>query len=214
MVDTTAALAACFADLASSDRGHLALSLRNGIWRSMGAFGTRECVRAGEVTRGHRCRARLAILAIEHVLLIFDRENARSKIGPLASPEDEPAKVLGIASQRLSGSLAWDAARDRFRRYGNFLQYTSELEPEYRRAVLILHGAGSALGVAVRDIELQDEDVRIESPENFWSPDMYACVAATGGVAPWDRPSDQDEARRAFWTWYLRDAVTQALDES
>ncbi len=75
---------------------------------------------------------------------------------------------------------------------------------------LVLHAAGACLGTALKDIgeyggSTYDRDL------DAWGADLYACWAEVG-EPPW-RPRGAT-SRRAFWTWYLDDAVPVAADAS
>ncbi|WP_236796194.1 Imm5 family immunity protein [Amycolatopsis sp. GM8] len=74
--------------------------------------------------------------------------------------------------------------------------------------------AGNACWAVARDAvgdvtEVPEGDGELEVDPAEWSPCFYASIAEAGG-AVWEEGVGDNEKRRAFWRWYLLEAVPAA----
>ncbi len=179
--------------LARDGRGHLQLGYRRAVWA---ALGERD-------ESGRRARMTLAISASEHVHSIW---KAAWPADPM--PErlvDLARQVLSHAADTQSASREADAAQNR-------LDALAAPSPN-AAAVAAGYAAQRALLCALFDEAFDPSDVDIDALDEDAQPDerdasFLAAVACSGGP-PWDPASRQGE-RRAFWLWWLGEAVPAA----
>lgn len=74
--------------------------------------------------------------------------------------------------------------------------------------------AGNACWAVARDAvgdvtEVPEGDGELEVDPTEWSPCFYASIAEAGG-AIWEEGVGDDDRRRAFWRWYLLEAIPAA----
>jgi hypothetical protein len=189
--------------LNGNNSGELVLPARKLIWSAMGPCkmeGTRAIVGPGL-----QRRTRLAVLAVRHVLPIWERALPTNR---------EPQRMLEIAEEYLGQVIdfrtAWNLKN----------QFWGELESgriSDRRSIAIAVGFGAAKVVttALNDQLLDSDNLESELLDHNldpyqWDASFYASVAYAGS-APWQAELNAD-GRRKFWEWYIKVAVPRAWD--
>jgi hypothetical protein len=179
--------------LSRDGRGNLQLGARHAIWAALGA----------RDESGRRVRTALAIRTSEHVRPLW---KARWPKDPLPERLVELARqVLSRAVDTKHATLEADLAHN----------HIDALPTE--RADWAAGAAGYCAYGAVRcalfdeafdpnqvDVDARDEDTQPDDKDSSF----FAAFACSGG-APWD-PASHSEARRAFWLWWLDEAVPAA----
>lgn len=188
------------AALAADPDGSLPLSNRRQIWSAFGPV-ERDGARA-VVTDALRRRVALAELAVRRVLPTWEA----------ALPGDGRAtEMLDAARQYLAGTLEFGAASSAKHRFWGHDE--GLIGGPAMNALYVGYAAAGVVTVALRDQPgaapgdvppgTRDEDL---DPYQ-WDASFYAAAAAAGEVPGED---GSDPARcRAFWAWYLDEAVPQ-----
>lgn len=191
MLDVAMAIANARSEVATDAAGILSLKTRKQVWNALAAGLDEHVALAARVT--------LDALCVRRVMPIW-----ASRFDP-----DEIEAMLSLAEAVVAGNVdANDAAqtRDRFytdvvdnRDYGN--------DPS---ALYVGHAAANTVIEAMTpsyvDAMPQADDDEELDPESYLPCYLAACAAA-GGMN--DRPASS-ERRRAFWLWYLDEAVPTA----
>jgi Immunity protein Imm5 len=160
------------------------------------AFGPWRPTDRREPPPGLRRRVELARLAAEHVLPIWHAE---------APDNHGPERMLELARQRLEREVSEDEAEelsDRFHAEAERLASRKEIS---QRAL----AAGDAARVVVPEVDIGDYDEPPDADDEDLDPDNWE-AAYVASVAAAGYPDDDPEARRAFWRWYLDEAVPAA----
>lgn len=194
-------IVAAHAELESKDnvKGILSLGARARIWKAM--------LDPESADRSYRHRIELKILCVRQVQHYWDR----------AFPGDERVEgMLSLAQGLVEHQLdAEDAERrsDRFLMdvYDEVEDYNSITQP----AVFVADGAVHAVSSAthrnpeydVSDDTLDDDELLPDSLET-----SYMCASAAAGALNWQSVDETDvTARRAYWLWYLDEAIPAVL---
>jgi hypothetical protein len=188
-----AALDAAREALARSPRGDLPRSQREAIWIALGSPD-------GE---GRKRRTALGRAAIEEVLPAWEG----------SWPGDRtPQELLALADAVIEGKTdrnqglarrdaAFDAMDDRSNRSRNQLP------------VGVGYGAAQTLATALGYQSLNPTEVHPDMDDGDVEPEehdpSYFAAAVRAGGPPWD-PASSVERRRAFWEWWLAQAVPAA----
>ncbi|WP_086663742.1 Imm5 family immunity protein [Lentzea kentuckyensis] len=137
---------------------------------------------------------RLGVLCAERVRPVWER----------AFPADtEPIDVLHAALQGADAA----AVKARIGRLQTRIDNVGLMGAEFAGA----GGAAFAHWAAARDLlygvpkEFEEDEGEIDVDSYDWSPCFIVSVVEAGG-AVWEETGDPDK-RRAFWRWYLREAV-------
>jgi hypothetical protein len=177
--------------LAARDDGELPLPERQAIRERFGPY---EPVDGEHAPPGLRRRVRLAELAARKVLPLWyaDRPD-----------DDEPERLLALAYDVLDRRVDPAEARREAHRFLNRMQ---ELED--------LSDTGASAAEAARNVvrtayqgdysDRADEDSEEAIAPTEWDPTFMAALAAAG------YPDESVEQRRAYWEWYLDEAVPEA----
>lgn len=156
---------------------------------------------------GHRTRARLALLAAQHVLPIWQRER----------PEDNRAKrILGLAEDVLHNTADTVATREEVEAEWRWLtddhggRYEKLSSAAYSAYGAIVQAAFAALEGDTWD-HYRFEDDETDADIDIWSSDVakWAVNAVAGPV--W-KPDSDAAKRLEFWTWWLNQAVPAAWE--
>lgn len=191
MLDVALAIANARSKVATDVAGILSLKTRKRVWNALAA-GLDEHVALA-------ARVKLDALCVRRVMPIW-----AARFDP-----DGIESMLSLAEAVVAGSVDANAAartRDRFytdvvddRDYGS--------DPS---ALYVGHAAANTVVEAMTprhvDAMPQADDDEDLDPESYLSCYLAACAAA-GGMN--DRPASS-ERRRAFWLWYLDEAVPAA----
>jgi len=161
------------------------------------AFGPWEPLDAPTAPPGLRRRVELARLAAERVLPVWYAE---------AEGDHGPEQMLEFAERRLNREISEaeaDDLADRFRVHAERLASRKQIS---QRALAA--GEAARLVLAAADLDdyaehAPDADDGDIDPDN-WEAAYVAAIAAAG------YPDEDVEARRAFWRWYLDEAVPTA----
>jgi hypothetical protein len=188
----------------------LNLGYRQAIGRACGPH--RDSGLPGSVA-AHRRRARLAILTVRRVLPLWEA----------CFPGDERSRrILEMAEGVLRGEILPEDADENAARFWDDLD---ALQPEFGpekapMALAVGYAAASALvaayGEAWDDLDVEEIDYESVDSRDFTCNDtaFYASIAYAGGPV-WEilaRVSPDAERRRAFWTWWLTEAVPLAWE--
>jgi hypothetical protein len=173
------------------DDGELPLRERQAIRERFGPY---EPVDGPHPPPGLRRRVRLAELAARRVLGLWfaDRPD-----------DDEPERLLALARDVLERRVDRDEARREAHRFLNRMQELEDLSDtgasaaEAARNVVRTAYAGD-----YSDRADEESEEAIEPAE--WDPTFMASLAAAG------YPDESAEKRRAYWEWYLDEAVPEA----
>lgn len=191
--DIGAALRRAEEALAANADGALERGQREGIWAALGPTGS----------EGRRRRTQVGMAAVEQVLVHWKRVSA-----------DRLVEELLEHAQRLLDS---HADPDPFRReLGEVMTKLDDLAPVMGAAVTVGYAAAKVLRTALFDEEFDPAAPNLESTDGSLDPDIQdapylSSIAASGGP-PWSGNGIPE--RRAFWTRWLREAVSRvAADE-
>jgi hypothetical protein len=186
MLSLDEAIAAARRALVESREGAIERGYREQIWA---ALGPRD-------TNGRTRRALLAIRSVEHAMDAWKEANPA---------DDTPAKLLAIARRVLAGQIDRETA---FRERGTAWTHFDDLDGG---AVEVGYAAAQALGTALADEDFTEDAVNIERRDADLDPyeqdAAYLVSLVVAGGPVWG-PSDP-QRRRAFWDWWLTDAVTE-----
>lgn len=179
------------AAVAAEDQHWLVLGRRVRLWRLL-----------GDGPEGRERRLRLMELCVERVLPVWDRHFPE---------DDQPRQHLRIARQVAAGEVdAGDAVQETHQ--AAFDGASDEVVSQEDAQCVLL--ASAALVTFAADLDLEerpgedeglDLDDRGDDPD-FTEADQWGCQAE----AFRSEPGIDAEGQRAFWEWYLREAVPRA----
>ena len=192
---------AAHTELESKDnvKGVLSLRTRTRIWTAI--------LDPDNAHRSYRYRIELKIRCVRHVQHYWDR----------AFPGDKRVEeMISLAQGLVERQIDADAAERRCDRflmdvYDKVENYNSITQP----AVFVADGATHAVSSAthrtpeydISDDTLDDDEFLPDSLET-----SYACASAAAGALNWQPLEETDvAARRAFWMWYLDEAIPAVL---
>jgi len=191
MLDVAIAIADARSEVATDVAGILSLKSRKRVWHALAAGLDEHIAQAA--------RVKIDALCVRRVMPIW-----AARFDP-----DEIEAMLSLADAVVAGSVdANDAAQQRDRFYTDVVdnrEYGSDPLPMY-----VGHAAANTVIEALTlnhvDAMPQADDDEDLDPESYLPCYLAACAAA-GGMN--DRPASS-ERRRAFWLWYLDEAVPAA----
>lgn len=179
--------------LASERAGDLPLALRRRLWAALGPLDT----------EGRKRRARLAIASARHVLPAWDA----------AYPGDgTPERLLALAEAVIAGS-ADEVSCARYRALA--LSHFDSLSSLAAAPIVVAAGyaAAQALAAALFDEAFDPERIDPAVSDNELDPmerdASYLAAVVSAGGPPW-HSSTSAARRRAFWEWWLHEAVPAA----
>jgi hypothetical protein len=194
-------IAECLAQLEADPLGDLKLGLRR---RTLAELGERYTEGDRRRCQGLRRRTKLARASIERALPVWD----------VARPTDDmPRRLLRLADSVLGGEIEPDAAWAERAAAWTALDDIAMTDEDTQLALAPGYGAAQVLACAIADEILDFEDLddltdRDVDPEEL-DPAFFAAAAISGGAA-WDEASLK-ERRRAFWRWWLEEALPAAV---
>ena len=187
------------AELAASDKAILSLATRKRIWEAM--------LDPQDDEASYRHRIELQVTCVRHVQHLWDR----------AFPGDDRVEEMLTLAQELIDQQA--DVRQADRRAGTF---TVQMDNEVKNfnsitqpAYLVANGASHMVTSAcyrnpdydTAGDETDDDELLPDSLET-----SYCCASAAANALNWVSIEETGvPARRAFWTWYLDEAIPQAL---
>ena len=179
-------------------KGILSIGARMRLWEAM--------IDANQPEASYRRRTYLDMLCIRKVQYIWEQTfRGRPDIDEMLS------LAASLTENRVDADDAERSAYRFFQSLGN-----DATNPENDKAIFVANAAQHMVISAchrdpcyVIDEELEDDDELL--PDSLDC--SYVCACAVAGGMNW-RPADEVdvEARRAFWLWYLNEAVPSVLE--
>ena len=187
------------AELAASDKAILSLATRTRIWRAM--------LDPQDDEASYRRQIELKMACVRHVRYVWDR----------AFPGDGRVEEMLTLAQELIDQQADVPHAER--RAKTFVMDVFDEVDDYNAitqpAVFVADAASSMVVSAcshnphydTADDTADDDELLPDSLET-----SYSCSGAAAGALNWQPIEETDvSARRAFWTWYLDEAIPQVL---
>ena len=178
-------------------KGILSIGARMRLWEAM--------IDANQPEASYRCRTYLDMLCVRKVQYIWEQTfRGRPDINEMLS------LAASLTENRVDADDAERSAYRFFQSLGN-----DATNPENDKAIFVANAAQHMVISAchrdpyyVIDEELEDDDELL--PDSLDC--SYACACAVAGAMNW-MPVDRAnvEARRAFWMWYLDEAIPAVL---
>lgn len=209
--DLTSAIQAAHVALSNDPHQHLELRYRQPI---LAALGPKMDASRTDGGPGYQRRTYLDLLTVKRVLPLWQAIWPSNTLPQQATAQAE--KLLrGAPAQR-------DAAYQDIREYwGVFSDFNTEENPQDAKESMVLFAAIKALCRATYDMsfdpaqppaEIKPGQFMLDGQVGPFNRDAAfdASVAAANGL-PWDSTSSP-QRRRAFWEWWLREAVPAAWE--
>ena len=186
------------AELAASDKAILSLATRTRIWRAMLDPQDNEatCIR----------RTKLKMACVRHVQHLWGR----------AFPGDGRVEEMLTLAQELIDRQADERQAERRARIFvmNVFDEVDDYNAITQPAVFVAQAAsGAAFSACNRDpnyyllIDADDDELLPDALDS-----SYCSASAPAGALNWQEIEETDvPARRAFWTWYLDEAIPQVM---
>ena len=186
------------AELAASSEGILSLKQRTRIWVAMDDPDDPEA--------SYRHRTYLKIACVRHVQHYWDRTFPSNP-----GVEEMLALTQALIDRKADPKRAEERAEDFFDDIMDHTDVTPDLEPAIRVADA---ASGTAMTACYRNPDYDIADGTEDDDELLPASlePSYSCASAAAGGMNWQPAEELDiEARRAFWTWYLDEAIPWAL---
>ena len=184
-------------ELTKNNKGILSIGARMRLWEAM--------IDANQPEASYRRRTYLDMLCVRKVQYIWEQAfRGRPDINEMLS------LAASLTESRVDADDAERSAYRFFQSLGN-----DATNPENDKAIFVANAAQHMVISAchrdpyyVIDEELEDDDELL--PDSLDC--SYACACAVAGAMNW-MPVDRAnvEARRAFWMWYLDEAIPAVL---
>ena len=186
-------------EVTNSPKGILSLARRLSIWRAM--------IDDDNPEWSYQTRVRLNSLCVHHVQHVWYQ----------VFPEHSGIKdMLQLAHAVTEGRVNPDHAQEQASQFLQDVLFETELNTTTEPATFVADAAASAVISACHrnpyyevemDGDLEDDDLLPDSLDL-----SYYCSAALARGLNWQGAEDVDvEARRAFWLWYLNEAIPVVL---
>lgn len=200
--------------------GHLLLGERHLIWNSFGPIVRDAPALARLGSKGHTIRAHLAVLCVEQVLpfwqnLNWDEINEINTLDMHFS-KDMVGDLLNCTKLYLEGKMDWDSlgdlTRDGEEEVDHLNYVTDGIYGETNAGLAAVRAAQTAMQdeeFDANDIDPNLDDCDIE-PSSL-DASMYAALAYQHCAI--SISSDEFERERAFWRWYLCEAIPKVLQQ-
>ena len=186
------------AELAASSEGILSLKQRTRIWIAMDDPDDPEA--------SYRHRTYLKVACVRHVQHYWDRTFPSNP-----GVEEMLALTQALIDRKADPKRAEKQAVQFFDDIMAHTNVTPDLEPAIRVADAASKTVFSACCRNPDYDTAEDEDDDDELLPDALEP-SYSCASAAAGGMNWQPAEELDiEARRAFWTWYLDEAIPWAL---
>ena len=186
------------AELAASSEGILSLKQRTRIWVAMNDPDDPEA--------SYRHRTYLKVACVRHVQHYWDRTFPSNP-----GVEEMLALTQALIDRKADPKRAEKQAYEFFDDIMAHTNVTPDLEPAIRVADAASKTVFSACCRNPDYDTAEDEDDDDELLPDALEP-SYSCASAAAGGMNWQPAEELDiEARRAFWTWYLDEAIPWAL---
>ena len=186
------------AELAASSEGILSLKQRTRIWVAMDDPDDPEA--------SYRHRTYLKVACVRHVQHYWDRTFPSNP-----GVEEMLALTQALIDRKADPKRAEKQAEEFFDDIMAHTNVTPDLEP----AIGVADAAsGTAMTACYRNPDYDIADGTEDDDELLPASlePSYSCASAAAGGMNWQPAEELDiEARRAFWTWYLDEAIPWAL---
>ena len=186
------------AELAASSEGILSLKQRQRIWVAMDDPDDPEA--------SYRHRTYLKVACVRHVQHYWDRTFPSNP-----GVEEMLALTQALIDRKADPGQAEERADEFFDDIMAHTNVTPDLEPAIRVADA---ASGTAMTACYRNPDYDIADGTEDDDELLPASlePSYSCASAAAGGMNWKPVEEVDvEARRAFWTWYLDEAIPWAL---
>jgi hypothetical protein len=154
---------------------------------------------------GKRRRTKLAILAVEKVLPLWEA---------MLPTDETPRQAMDVANRLLAGVIALKDAETELGRLWTHCDDLSWRHADNQSVIMVGYGAVQAIREAMSQKHFGCEGVNDGNTDIDIDPydhDSAFCAAiAYCGGPPWDEKTDA-EKRLEFWKWWLTSAVRTAL---
>ena len=186
------------AELAASSEGILSLKQRTRIWVAMNDPDDPEA--------SYRHRTYLKIACVRHVQHYWDRTFP-------SNPGVE--EMLALTQALIDRKADPGQAEKRAGQFFDDIIVRTDVTPDLEPAIRVADAASKTVfSACCRNPDYdtaEDEDDDDELLPDALEP-SYSCASAAAGGMNWQPAEELDiEARRAFWTWYLDEAIPWAL---
>ena len=186
------------AELAASSEGILGIAQRTRIWVAMD--------NPDDPEASYRHRTYLKIACVRHVQHYWDRTFPSNP-----GVEEMLALTQALIDRKADPKRAEKRAYEFFDDIMAHTNVTPDLEPAIRVADA---ASGTAMTACYRNPDYDIADGTEDDDELLPASlePSYSCASAAAGGMNWQPAEELDiEARRAFWTWYLDEAIPWAL---
>ena len=186
------------AELAASSEGILSLKQRTRIWVAMNDPDDPEA--------SYRHRTYLKIACVRHVQHYWDRTFP-------SNPGVE--EMLALTQALIDRKADPKRAEKRAGQFFDDIIVRTDVTPDLEPAIRVADAAsGTAMTACYRNPDYDIADGTEDDDELLPASlePSYSCASAAAGGMNWKPVEEVDiEARRAFWTWYLDEAIPWAL---
>ena len=186
------------AELAASSEGILGIAQRQRIWVAMDDPDDPEA--------SYRHRTYLKIACVRHVQHYWDRTFP-------SNPGVE--EMLALTQALIDRKADPDQAEKQAYEFFDDIMAHTNVTPDLEPAIGVADAAsGTAMTACYRNPDYDIADGTEDDDELLPASlePSYSCASAAAGGMNWQPAEELDiEARRAFWTWYLDEAIPWAL---
>ena len=190
------------AELAASSEGILSLKQRTRIWIAMDDPDDPEA--------SYRHRTYLKIACVRHVQHYWDRTFPSNP-----GVEEMLALTQALIDRKADPKRAEERAEERAEDFFDDIMAHTDVTPDLEPAIGVADAAsGTAMTACYRNPDYDIADGTEDDDELLPASlePSYSCASAAAGGMNWQPAEELDiEARRAFWTWYLDEAIPWAL---
>jgi len=187
-------------ELSSDDniKGILSLATRTQIWKTM--------LDVDDAERSYRDRTHLHMACVHHVQFVWD----------IAFPGDNGVEeMLSLTQKLIDQTVSTDEAKVRSESLLNDVEARGTEDPTALHAAIVADAASHMVDSACyRDLYAEIDEDLVDDDELL--PDAldpsYSCAVAVSGATN-SMPVEKTDvtARRAFWLWYLDEAIPAVL---
>ena len=187
-------------ELFSNDniKGVLSLATRTQIWKSM--------LDVDDIEQSYQDRTHLHMACVRHVQFVWER----------AFPgDDRIEEMLSLTQELIDRTVDTDEAESRSGSFLNDVEARGTGDPDVLRAAMVADAASHMVDSACyRDLYAEINEDLVDDDELL--PDTldpsYSCSVAVSGATN-SMPVEKTDvaARRAFWLWYLDEAIPAVL---
>ena len=185
-------------ELAANSEGILGIAQRTRIWVAMDDPDDPEA--------SYRHRTYLKVACVRHVQHYWDRTFP-------SNPGVE--EMLALTQALIDRKADPKRAEERADEFFDDIIVRTDVTPDLEPAIRVADAAsGTAMTACYRNPDYDIADGTEDDDELLPASlePSYSCASAAAGGMNWQPAEELDiEARRAFWTWYLDEAIPWAL---